>query len=60
MTKLQEHLNSRGMSRSALSRLTGIQLKTISALCEGRRGGRMDTWRLIAQKLRCNLSDILE
>ena len=60
MTRLQEHLNNRGMSRSALSRLTGIDLRTISALCEGRRGGRMDTWRLMARKLGCKLSDILE
>ena len=60
MTRLQEHLDNRGMSRSALSRLTGIDLRTISALCEGRRGGRMDTWRLMARKLGCQLSDLLE
>lgn len=60
MTKLQAKLRELGMSRSALSRATGIKLKTISALCEGRRGGRIDTWRLIAETLGCRLSDILE
>lgn len=60
MTRLQRKLDEMGMSRLALSRATGIGLKTISALCEGRRGGRMDTWRLIADTLGCRLSDIVE
>lgn len=60
MTKLQRYLDSRGISRRALVRMTGIDLKTVSALAEGRRGGRVETWRLMASKLGCQLSEIME
>lgn len=60
MTKLQEHLNRIGWSRSQLSRATGIKLSTISALCEGRRGGRMSTYREMARVMMCKVSDLVE
>ena len=60
MSRLDEYLKARGISRRHLSKETGIDLRTISRLCTGRSGGRLDTWRLIASRLGCKLSDIME
>lgn len=59
MTRLQEYLTKNGVSRYELSKRTGIKLQTISSLCTGKSGGRMDTWRLIAEALGCKVSDIV-
>lgn len=59
MTRLQEYLDKVGVSRYELAKRTGMKLQTISALCVGRSGGRMDTWRLIAEALGCKVSDIV-
>ena len=60
MPKLNDYLRSHGISRRALSKKTGLARVTISRLCEGRSQGRMDTWRLIAEKLGCRLEEILD
>lgn len=60
MSRLHEYLRSRGISRRRLSKETGIDLRTISRLCTGRSGGRLDTWRAIAAHLGCRLSDIMD
>ncbi len=60
MSRLNDYLRSRGISRRSLSRRTGLALVTISRLCEGRSQGRLDTWRLIAEKLGCRLEEILD
>jgi DNA-binding Xre family transcriptional regulator len=59
MTRLGRYLEEHGISRYRLSKMTGIDIRTVSRLCEGRSGGRMDTWRLIAEKLGCQVSEIV-
>lgn len=59
MTRLQEYLDRVHVSRYELAKRTGIKLQTISAICNGRSGGRMDTWQLIADALGCKVSDIV-
>lgn len=58
MTRLDSYLKKRGISRRSLARKTGLDLRTISRLCEGRSQGRLDTWRIIANHLNCSLEDI--
>ena len=60
MTRLQEYMDRHGWTRCKLSRATGIKLSTISALCEGRRGGRMSTYREMARVMMCKVSDLVE
>lgn len=58
--RLDGYLKARKVSRTKLSKLTGIDIKTISAICTGKRYGNMATWRAIARALHCTLDDILE
>lgn len=60
MTKLQEYLNSHGISRKHICRETGIDLRTVSALCRGNREGNMWTWKQIARVLGCTLDEIVD
>lgn len=59
MSKLNDYLRSRNISRRSLSKRTGLDLRTISRICEGRSKGSMDSWRLIANRLGCRLEDIV-
>lgn len=58
--RLDSYLKAHKVSRTKLSKLTSIDIKTISAICTGKRYGNMATWRAIARSLRCTLDDILE
>lgn len=58
MTRLDEWLKSHGVSRSELAREAQIDLRTVSALADGRRDGNMATWREIARALGCSLDEI--
>lgn len=60
MTKLQRYLDDHGISRSELSRRSGLDLRTVSGLCEGRRAGRLDTWYVICRALNCKIYQIME
>lgn len=59
-TKLDEYLKSHGMSRNRLAQETGLDLRTISAICSGKHEGNLATWKLIAQTLGCKLDEIVE
>lgn len=58
--RLDAYLKERKVSRSELSRRTGVAVKTISAICTGKRDGNMATWRAFARALGCKLDDIAE
>lgn len=58
--RLDAYIRARKVSRKKLAELTGMDPRTISAICSGKRYGNMATWRAIARALRCTLDDILE
>ena len=58
--KLDEYLKSHKVSRRSLAAATGLDLRTVSAICTGKRSGNMATWLRIARALRCTIDDILE
>lgn len=60
MSKLNDYLRSHNVSRRSLSKRSGLDLRTISRICEGRSNGRMDTWRIIARALNCRIDDIMD
>lgn len=57
--RLSEYLRGAGVSRRELARRTGLDQRTVSALCSGRREGNMATWRAIARALGCSLDEIV-
>lgn len=58
--RLDSYLRANKVSRGRLAKMTGMDIRTISAICTGKRYGNMATWRAIARALRCTLDDILE
>lgn len=58
--KLDDYLKSHKVSRRSLASATGLDLRTVSAICTGKRSGNMATWLRIARALRCTIDDILE
>lgn len=58
--RLDSWLRSHKVSRSELSRRTGVSIKTISSICKGEREGNMATWRAFTRALGCTLDDIAE
>lgn len=58
--RLNEYLKAHRVSRRALATATGLDLRTVSAICTGKRSGNMATWMRIARALRCSIDDILE
>lgn len=58
--RLDSYLRANKVSRSELSRRTGVAVKTVSAICSGKRDGNMATWRAFARALGCGLDDIVE
>lgn len=63
MTKLMQTRKNFGMSREQLSMLTGIPVKTLEALEQGRRkitGLKIDRFFLICRELNCKPEDIIE
>ena len=58
--RLDAYLKANKVSRRRLAGMTGLDIRTISGICSGRRYGNMATWRAIARALKCTLDDILE
>lgn len=58
--RLRDYLKGAGVSRKELARRTGLDPRTVSHICSGRREGNMATWRAIARALGCSLDDIVE
>lgn len=59
-TKLNQYLSEHGISKSELARETGLDLRTISAMCRGTREGNLYSWKLVASALGCKLDEIIE
>lgn len=63
MTKLKAVRKNYGMTRNQLSMLTGIPVKTLEALEQGRRkitGLKIDRFFLLCEALNCKPEDIIE
>lgn len=60
MSKLNDYIKAHGISRRRLAQMTGLDIKTISRLCKRSSCGRIDTWRIIADALRCRMEDIVD
>ena len=60
VTKLGRYMSENGVSIYRLSKETGLDKRTISALVNGKRDGNMWTWLEIANALGCRLDDIAE
>jgi len=60
MSRLDDYLKAHGISRRRLAQMTGLDLRTISRLCNQNSRGRMDTWRVIADALGCRIGDIVD
>ena len=60
MSRLEESLRDAGVSIYRLSRMTGIDERTISSLARGVRDGNMRTWLEICRALGCTLDDVKE
>lgn len=58
--RLDAYLKAHKVSRRRLASMTGLDIRTISAICTGKRYGNMATWRAISRALHCTLDDILE
>lgn len=59
-SKLDAYLKAHGWSRGRLSNAAGIDIRTVSALCDRKWWGNMQTWTMMARALGCGLDDICE
>lgn len=63
MTKLMERRKAFGCTREQLAMMTGIPMKTLEALEQGRRrftGLKIDKALLICEALNCDPEDLIE
>ena len=58
-SRLLAVMEERGVSRRRLAKMTGLDCRTVSGICSGKREGNMATWRAIARALGCSLDDIV-
>ena len=59
-TRLKRYLASRGISRNALVKASGVPHQTVSRIMSGDRIGSLNTWMRISAALHCSLSEIIE